>query len=243
MGEEFLLNMDENSDELFSHELLKFLYGLFDENRDDNDPLVGFNFSAGHTIYPTVKQSQTYVSNELICEGKSLINVLDSNIDFDREKYRQENSPGYFEKVPQIRIVKKPSAKYVLVLETSSDMESNDDWYLINRASQKFIKFDLQDTAEIAIVTYSNVSRLEAPLTKVGGSRAKLTDIIPDKYSLGADRGHCMFCAFRMVMTEVLNGHEEGAHIIILSRGSYDTLSIREEQSMMEFVQYYQVLT
>ena len=84
---------------------------------------------------------------------------------------------------------------------------------------------------------------MEAPLTTVGGSRNHLADIIPDKYRLAKNDKRCVLCGVNMAMTEVLGEHKEGAHIIIITRGSSDTLSIQDEIALKEYVEYYQVET
>ena len=66
-------------------------------------------------------------------------------------------------------------------------------------------------------------------------------DIIPDKYRLAKNDKRCVLCGVNMAMTEVLGEHKEWAHIIIITRGSSDTLSIQDEIALKEYVEYYQV--
>ena len=91
------------------------------------------------------------------------------------------------------------------------------------------------------MVSFSNQSKVETGLTLVRGSRNHLADIIPDKYRLARDDGRCVLCGVNTAMTEVLGKHKEGAHIIVITRGSSDTLNIQDEVALKEYVEYYQV--
>ena len=42
-------------------------------------------------------------------------------------------------------------------------------------------------------------------------------------------------------LQEVLGEEKSGAEILILTRGSYDTLSLSDEKTIQEYINYYQV--
>jgi hypothetical protein len=58
-----------------------------------------------------------------------------------------------------IKVVREPSPKYVLIIETSSSMIDQNLWKWVHKAAQKFIRYDLIDNSRLAIVTFSNDSR------------------------------------------------------------------------------------
>ena len=174
----------------------------------------------------------------VLCGGESAWEVINNSEDFkvvNRTMLRRS------EVTPQIDIVREAAPTHVLVLEISASMVENDDWKIIKKATHKLIRYDLPDSARLGVVSFSNESKLEAPLTLVQGSRTHLADIIPDKYRLARDDGRCVLCGVNMAMTEVLGEHKEGAHIIIFTRGSSDTLNIKDEIALKEYVEYYQV--
>ena len=61
---------------------------------------------------------------------------------------------------PEIKIVREPEPQYVLVIETSSSLDDYGQWKWINKATQKFIRYDLPLNSNLAIVTFSNTSKV-----------------------------------------------------------------------------------
>ena len=184
-----------------------------------------------HPLAPT--------KQHVLCAGETAWEVINNS-----EDVKQVNKRMFVKKselTPRIDIVREETPTHVLVLEISASMAENDDWKFISKAAHKLIRYDLPDSARLGVVSFSNESKLEAPLTTVGGSRNHLADIIPDKYRLAKNDKRCVLCGVNMAMTEVLGEHKEGAHIIIITRGSSDTLSIQDEIALKEHVNYYQV--
>ena len=177
--------------------------------------------------------------HNVLCDGESAWDVINNSDDVKLVRNRMIVKKS--EVTPRIDIVREVAPTHVLVLEISASMAENDDWKFINKAAHKLIRYDLPDSARLGVVSFSNESKLEAPLTTVRGSRNHLADIIPDKYRLAKDDERCVLCGVNMAMTEVLGEHKEGAHIIIITRGSLDTLSIMDETVLKEYVEYYQV--
>ena len=144
---------------------------------------------------------------------------------------------------PRIDFVREAAPSHVLVLEVSASMELNDDWKFINKAAHKLIRYDLSDSARLGVVTFSAEARLEAGLTRVGEARDHLADIIPDKYRLAEDDGRCVVCGLNMAVNQVLGDNKAGGHIVLVTRGGYDTMSLSDEKTIKEFINYYQVAT
>ena len=176
----------------------------------------------------------------VICEGRSAAEIISSSDDMNIGRRVTTAGPR---SPPRIDFVQSPAPTHVLVLETTASMADNDDWKFINKAAHKLIKYDLPDSTRLGVVSFSNKSKLEAPLTTIQGSRGHLADIIPDKYRLAReeDSGRCVLCGINMAMTEVLGEHKEGAHIIIVTRAGPDTLSDTDKVAIREYIEYYQV--
>ena len=56
--------------------------------------------------------------------------------------------------------------------------------------------------------------------------RARLADTIPDKYHLSRSDKRCVLCAMQKVIHEVVSDHKAGTHIVLLTQGGPDTLSL-----------------
>ena len=100
-------------------------------------------------------------------------------------------------------------ARYVLVVETSSSMSTNDDWRWMNKALQKLLRYDLDDKTEVGLVTYSHTSKIEFNMTQLAGVRQHLADILPDKYRLDKSRSEtCLLCGVTNAL-EILGQHKQ----------------------------------
>lgn len=146
---------------------------------------------------------------------------------------------------PLITVVREPEAQYVLIMETSSSLDDHGQWKWINKAAQKFIRYDLPVNSNLAIVTFSNSSEVQHSMVQVHNDdvRGMLADTIPDKYHLNRDKSgvKCLLCGIKKAIHEVLRSNMAGAHLILVTRGSQDTLSISDEQSIQEYIRYYHI--
>ena len=52
-------------------------------------------------------------------------------------------------------------------METSTKMDTHGHWKWINKAAQKFIRYDLPVNSNLAIVTFSNDSKVEHNMVQV----------------------------------------------------------------------------
>ena len=86
---------------------------------------------------------------------------------------------------PEIRLILEPEIKYVLAIETTAAMGERDNWKWVNKAAQKLIRYDMADNSQVAVVSFSNVTRIENGLERVTvESRERMADTIPGKYQL-----------------------------------------------------------
>ena len=72
-------------------------------------------------------------------------------------------------------------------------------------------------------------------------ARARLADTVPDKYHLSNSDVKCLLCGVKQAIQEVLRSNMAGAHLILMTRGSTDTLSLSDEQTIQDYVKYYHI--
>ena len=73
-------------------------------------------------------------------------------------------------------------------------------------------------------------------------TRARIADSIPDKYKVQRSPDlRCVRCGIKTAMEQVLQGDQAGAHIILVTRGTNDTLDLNDENLILEYVDKYQV--
>ena len=190
--------------------------------------------------------------HNIICDGRTSGEVIESHEDFanrlshplegatNKKRTVQEELPKL---EPDITVVRDPTEKYVIILETSASMDDHGQWKWINKAAQKFIRYDLPLNSHMSIVTFSNTSRVEHPMAQIYSDdiRSRLADTIPDKYHLSRSDVKCLLCGVQKAIHEVLRNNMAGAHLVFITRGSPDTLSISDEQTIQEYIRYYHI--
>lgn len=177
--------------------------------------------------------------HNILCEGRSAEEVIFSHADFAKQK---QISTGNIE--PIFEVVRYPEQQYILVLETSAaSMDNAGQWKWINKAAQKFIRYDLPINSNLAIVTFSNSSKIEHNMIQVHSDqvRARLADTIPDKYHLSKSDKRCVLCALQKVIHEVVSDHKAGTHIILITQGTQDTLSLTDETILKGHIMDYDI--
>lgn len=71
--------------------------------------------------------------------------------------------------------------------------------------------------------------------------RARLADTIPDKYHLSKSDERCVLCALQKVIHEVVSDHKAGTHIILVTQGGQDTLSLTDETILKGHILDYNI--
>lgn len=188
-----------------------------------------------------------------LCSGRSAMEVILGNSDFNRQRRSDLgnarpvistsiNSRALIPpRVVSVRVVRRPYPKYVLVIESSSSMNKFGLWKWISKAAQKFIRYDLPSSSQIAIVTFSNVSVVRHSLAELGDERNGIADSIPDKYKVQrSSKERCIYCGIKMAMDNVLLGNGDiaaGAHIVLVTRGTKDPLPLQEQTAILKYAQ------
>ena len=170
-----------------------------------------------------------------LCHGQPVEEVIRNSPDLTQLR-ETGPSPGSQLLPPHIVTVQEKYPRYILVVETSSSMADNDDWRWVNKALQKLLRYDLPDSAMVGLVTFSDVSKVEVEVTRLGEHRSELADILPDKYRLGGGQT-CVVCGLTAAL-ETLGRDKQGGHIVLITRAA--TLKERDERKMKEFFSYYQ---
>ncbi len=193
--------------------------------------------------------------HNILCEGRTPREVIDSSLDFASLSPPSRHSSHHLghklanvgllatNLEPQVEIVREPMQQYVLVMETSASMDDHGQWKWINKAAQKFIRYDLPVNSNLAIVTFSNTSKVEHPMVQVHSDqvRSRLADTIPDRYHLSRSDQRCVLCSLQKVVHEVVRDNHAGTHIILLTHGSPDTLSITDENIIKGYILDYNI--
>ena len=189
--------------------------------------------------------------HNILCEGRSALEVIESSPDIVSLPARNTQHGHRVANIgllatslePQVEIVREPMQQYVLVMETSASMDRLGQWKWINKAAQKFIRYDLPVNSNLAIVTFSNTSKVEHPMVQVHSDqvRSRLADTIPDRYHLSRFDQKCVLCALQKIVHEVVRDNHAGTHIILLTHGSPDTLSITDENIIKGYILDYNI--
>lgn len=176
--------------------------------------------------------------HSVLCEGRSALDVILSHIDFHKVIMDNEMEKDLR---PEIRIVREPSTKYVLAIETSASMSVNDNWRWIHKAAHKFIRYDLPVNSNLAILTFSAKVKIEHPLVQVTSDavRARLADTIPGKYHLSTKEDTCIGCALEKTLDEVVKDNVAGTHFIIVTSGNKKTPN--DHRMMEKYAQSHQI--
>lgn len=196
-----------------------------------------------HSYCPAITNGHGLVAptkHNLLCGGRSALEVIQSHEDF-RSRGAASNGNVDVNLKPSLTLVRDPEPRYVIVLETTTSLDAHGQWKWINKAAQKFIRYDLPANSNLAIVTFGNASRVQHSMVQVYSDevRARLADTIPEKYHL--DRIppggiKCLFCGVKSAIHEVLRNNMDGAHLVLVTSGSDKTLSISDEHTIEELI-------
>ena len=258
-------NITEEDAATFVHQWSKYRYGVFDEDGFSGDKLypryyvptledgeecdpqetsqcffVPDGSSAGMGYSNRTRRTLAPTKQAVLCQGRSAMDVILSHQDFYDlpEKTRQTGDIA-----PQLTIVREPSAKYVLAIETSALMSEGETWRWIEKATNKFIRFDVPGNSLVSILTFAGTGQtdtvsIEHPLVQVTSDavRSQLADTIPGKYHLSTEQQTCATRAVQTAVEEVLQGNTAGAHIILVSSGDKNCLTAEDQKMIVKYV-------
>ena len=181
----------------------------------------------------------------VLCGGRSAMEVILGSADFTG-KVIPNKARAVPDLTPRISVVREPSApRYVLALETSSSMARGGQWRWVARAAQRLLRHQLPVDSQVAVVTFANASRTEHRMARVSSDRdrARLADAVPDRYHLSGSDGRCVLCAVKRVAHDVLGppgaAGAAGAHLLLVTRGTSDTLSLTDERVVGAYLRDY----
>ena len=209
-------------------QFLRLRFGVFPQSGGQTDPIYPAQDSA---CLPLIDQDceESFPSlQEDLCLGRSVREVIESSSDFSRVR-NQINTPceGCFR--PRIDFVQKHEEQFIILLDTSAAMDDNDGWKYLAKAVKKMIMYDLPDQARLGLVTFSEVSKVEAQLTRLSErTRPRLADVVPDKYRLSSSRVACVETGLRRVITSTDTLLAE-THVILVTANNSLGAGISED--------------
>jgi len=207
----------------FVNRWIDFRFGVFDFEQNSSKVLVGEHEQ------PSIQA--------LLCGGKSFEKVIGEHPDSRRVKTDNEPMRAI---VPDIRLIREPEVKYVLAIETSQAMLEGDSWKWVNKAAQKLIRYDLPVNTSISIVSFNNVTKVENHLEVLTEeARERIADTIPGKYQIANNDNRNVVRLFQKIIGEVLSEDMGGVHVILITGGGSDSLTVTEEQTISKYVQRY----
>ena len=173
---------------------------------------------------------------QILCDGKSFDDVIEKKMELGRKTRRTESSESI---APTFTVIRRPRVQYVLGIETTASMLAGEHWKWVNKAAQKLIRYDLPEGTPVAVLSFAEDARVEHPLLPLREeAREAVADSIPGKYQLSSDNRQCMACLFRQLVK--LEGIAAGGiHLILMTRGGADSLSVSDEQVIAKYVEEY----
>ena len=225
---------------------LEYRYGVFREETYPGDRLYPNMFASGGGGANGTAEPDPMMPNRqlVLCGGRSADEVIQAHADF--VSIRTDNEPMRAI-IPEIRVVQQQRVRYVLAIETTASMGLGEHWKWVNKAAQKLIRYDLPANASLAVVTFNNVTRVEHPMTVLRDedTRAKLADTIPGKYHLTEHSARCVACMLQALVPALQKAEEgdgesvAGTHLILITRGGSDSLSLTDEKIISDYVKNY----
>ena len=170
----------------------------------------------------------------LLCGGKTFEEVIGEHPDSLGVKTDNEPMRAI---LPEIRVIREPEVKYVLAIETTASMLEGDHWKWVNKAAQKLIRYDLPVNTSIAIVSFNNDTKIENHLEVLTeDARERIADTIPGKYQIADNDDRGVVRLFEKIIGEVLSEDMGGAHVILITNGGEDSLTVKDEQTISKYV-------
>ena len=182
-----------------------------------------------------IKIATSPTKHNILCGSRSTAEIISQHPDF-------ADRPGRVEKlqlslVPTFHIVREPSPRHVLLIETSSQMV--DMWKWTRKAVQNLVKYQLASMSSVAIVTFNTEAQLESGLVSLASDteRARLADTVPDSANkLGDTSQACISCALQLASSRLFNGNMAGVHLVIVTSGDQDQTRDQVSRDMADTV-------
>ncbi len=90
-----------------------------------------------------VSKALAPTKHNVLCAARSAAEVLDNHDDLQGRLPKPD--PNFLPPNVNLRAVREPKVKYVLLMESSSSMIKQNLWKWVSKAAQKFIRHDLKD--------------------------------------------------------------------------------------------------
>ena len=168
-----------------------------------------------------IKVPTAPTKQNILCNSRPAAQIISEHADF-----ASSNRVDKLQTVlqPTFHIVRDPSPKHVLLIETSSEMVET--WKWTRKAVQNLVKYQLPRGSQVAIVTFNSDARIESGLVTLDTDtdRAGVADNVPDSANkLGSTSRACVTCAIQLSTGRLLNGASSGVNLIIVTSGADHT--------------------
>ena len=169
-----------------------------------------------------VKRPSPPTKHNILCGSKTAAEIISKHRDFADRAGETGGEKLQLSLVPTFRIVREPTPRYVLMIETSAEMVSI--WKWVRKAVQNFVRYQLAAQSSVAIVTFNTAAQVESRLVTLhtDTDRARVADTVPDSANkLGRTSTACISCAVTTAAGTLFNGNTAGAHLVVVSSGGW----------------------
>ena len=168
--------------QLLAWQFIKLRFGVFSQSGFSDDPIYphGVESVTCHDVIDC--QTETEGSkHERLCSGRSVRTVIEESLDYSRLR-NHINTPNMDTFVPEFVFVQKQPEQIVILLETASRLQINDQWRYIAKAVKNLILYQLPENTMFSLVTFSDTTNVNVPMTRLdSGTRPRVADIVPNK--------------------------------------------------------------
>ena len=211
---------------ILSWQFLKLRFGVMSHSGFLGDPVYPPRLdSCSDNLDCNIEASK----HETLCTGRSVREVIEDSKGFSLLK-NHINRPNWETFAPEIKFVRQKRERIVIVMETAETLRGQ--WKFLAKAVKNLILHNLPEGSEVGLVTFSSSGRIEFPLTKLDAvTRARVADIVPDKYRLASTDLRCVECGLE---TALRLAEAAPSHLLLIT--SNDTNGHVITQAVMDYL-------
>ena len=219
--------------ELLAWQFIKLRFGVFSQSGFTNDPIYPPGESVTCQDVINCQTESEGSKHERLCSGRSVRTVIEESLDFSRLK-NHINTPNMVSFVPEFVFVQNKPEQIVILLETASTLQENDQWRYIAKTVKNLILYQLPENTMFSLITFSDTTNVEVPMTRLdSGTRSRVADIVPDKYRLSSSKDTCVECGLTRVFNS-LHDLISSTHVILITSNTSISNVISED--ILEYV-------
>ncbi|XP_066980825.1 calcium-activated chloride channel regulator 1-like isoform X2 [Macrobrachium rosenbergii] len=175
-----------------------------------------------------------------LCDGLSAWEVMKRHSDFGESRSRRP-SAGYLS--PQIHFIRKPTQRFILLVEDTTVMNVQRRWEFVRKAIRRVVVYDLPNGAEVGVVVFNAVAKQAAQLfmleTTSSDLRERVGSSLPRNPSTARSSQACIACGIRKAISilQEAKASTQEANIVLVTSGSHAREAEAEEvrQIVLEY--------